>query len=422
MSTQPTRTFDDKPAQRESTPLLVGLVGPSGSGKTYSALRLASGIQKVSGGDIYMIDTEARRALHYADQFKFRHMEFKAPFGSLDYLAAILHCASKGAKIIIVDSTSHEHEGPGGVLESHQVEQERLAKQWNSSLDKVNMAAWQKPKSERRKLLNSILQMPINFIFCFRAKEKIKLDRGAKPVPMGWMPIAGEEFVYEMTVNILLYPNGGGIPQWQPEESGEKAMIKLPGQFKEIFKDRQPLSENIGEQLARWAAGSPVQVPQQETSSPVESKPQGAAPIAAPVAAKSESPVCPTHNQAMKLIPGGIGRRTNKPFDAFWACQIKDCTKKIYDDKWQNREPADWSWFQQYLDAMEQEKGRNKELYYIGLGIMGIEHANQLKDQSKCRDLLDSIRNSINAAEEFALKNKPSEPIDEFDAAMESYD
>lgn len=98
------RTFEDKPAARERVPLLIGLMGPSGGGKTYSALRLATGIQRVSGGEIFVVDTEARRALHYADRFRFRHLAFAPPFGSLDYLAAIEHCAKKGAGVVIVDS------------------------------------------------------------------------------------------------------------------------------------------------------------------------------------------------------------------------------------------------------------------------------------------------------------------------------
>ena len=49
----PVRTFEAKPAIREAVPLLVGLTGASGCGKTFSALRLASGIQSVTGGDIY---------------------------------------------------------------------------------------------------------------------------------------------------------------------------------------------------------------------------------------------------------------------------------------------------------------------------------------------------------------------------------
>jgi hypothetical protein len=112
-----TRVFEDHEAKRGAVPLLVGLVGPSSGGKTFSALRLATGIQRVTGGDIFVIDTESRRSLHYADQFKFRHVPFPAPFGPLDYLAAIEYCVKRGAKVVIVDSMSHEHEGPGGVLE-----------------------------------------------------------------------------------------------------------------------------------------------------------------------------------------------------------------------------------------------------------------------------------------------------------------
>lgn len=250
------RTFEDKPAVRTSVPLLLGLTGASGSGKTFSALRLATGIQRVTGGEIFYIDTEAKRALHYADKFKFRHMEFGAPFGSLDYLAAIEHCQKKGAKVIVVDSMSHEHEGPGGVLEAHEEETTRLSALWHCSRDAAQMSAWAKPKAERRRLINSFLQLGVNGVFCFRAKEKMKIKKGEKPEPLGWMPIAGEEFVYEMTVNCLLYPGSGGVPEWNPGEVGEKMMVKLPEQFRALFKERRPLDEDTGETLARWASGS----------------------------------------------------------------------------------------------------------------------------------------------------------------------
>jgi len=171
----------------------------------------------------------------------------------------------------VVDSFSHEHAGVGGVLEMHEAESQRLAKQWNTTLDKVKMSAWQKPKAERSRLLNAMLQMPVNFILCFRAKEKMDLS-GPKPVLMGWLPVAGEEFVYEMSLNCLLYPSSGGVPSWQPEEKGEKAIIKLPGQFRSIFEKREPLSEDIGEKLARWAAGGvAAQVPKvAEPTPPVD--------------------------------------------------------------------------------------------------------------------------------------------------------
>jgi hypothetical protein len=250
------RTFEDKPAARERVPLLIGLMGPSGGGKTYSALRLATGIQRVSGGEIFVVDTEARRALHYADRFRFRHLAFAPPFGSLDYLAAIEHCAKKGAGVVIVDSMSHEHEGPGGLLETHEAEVERLIKAWRSTREKVQMTAWAKPKSDRVRMIQSILQIPVNFIFCFRAKEKLKIARGKDPEKLGFMPIAGPELVFEMTACALLMPNAGGVPTWAPEELGEKMMTKLPAQFRALLTGaRGPLDEAAGEAMAKWAAG-----------------------------------------------------------------------------------------------------------------------------------------------------------------------
>lgn len=251
-----TRRFEDQPAVRSRVPLLLGLVGPSGGGKTYSALRLATGIQAVSGGDIYMIDTEARRGLHYADRFSFRHLAFGAPFGSLDYLAAITHCVDKGAGVVIVDSMSHEHEGPGGLLEAHAAETKRLASLWKTKESAAQMAAWGPPKAARRRLINSVLQLPCNFIFCFRAKEKIKIKKGQDPQPLGFMPIAGDEFVYEMSVNALLLPGAGGVPTWQSAEVGESQMIKMPGWARDFFPPGKPIDETAGKQLAEWAAGT----------------------------------------------------------------------------------------------------------------------------------------------------------------------
>lgn len=244
------RTFEDSPAVRASVPLLIGLNGPSSSGKTYSALRLATGIQRVSGGDIFVIDTEAGRATHYADRFNFRHVPFLSPFGPLDYLAAVEHCVAKGAKTIVVDSASHLHEGPGGVLEMHEAELQRMGGGSNA-----NFAAWAKPKAELRRFINSVLQMRVNLIFCFRAKEKIKIVKGEDPKQLGFMPIASEEFIYEMTLNVLLYPSSGGVPTWQTSEIGERSVIKLPEQFRKVFSAESPLDEETGEKLAQWAAG-----------------------------------------------------------------------------------------------------------------------------------------------------------------------
>lgn len=258
----PARSFEIKTAVRERVPLLVGLMGSSGAGKTFSALRLASGIKSAVGGDIYVIDTEARRALHYADQFKFKHMQFDPPHGSLDYLAAIEQCVKAGAGVIVVDSMSHEHSGVGGMIEFQEQELDRLAGNDFAKRERVKMLAWQKPKAARRRLIDRLLQFNANFVFCFRAKQTVKpmvvtKDGKSKTeiVPMGFMPIAGDEFLFEQTVNCLLLPNSGGVPTWQSENIGERQMMKLPAQFKTIFADHKPLDESIGKQLAEWARG-----------------------------------------------------------------------------------------------------------------------------------------------------------------------
>jgi ABC-type dipeptide/oligopeptide/nickel transport system ATPase subunit len=251
-----TREFESKPATRERVPVLVGLVGPSGGGKTKSALRLADGMQRVTGGETYVVDTEGKRALHYADQHSFRHVVFDPPFGSLDYLAAIEHCVKQGATTVIVDSMSHEHEGPGGVLEQHDTELDRIAGQDYGKRQRMTFSAWAKPKADRRRLINTILQLQCNMIFCFRAKPKIKIRKGQDPLEQGWMAIAGEEFIYEMTINMLLPPACDGKPDWFPTMPGEQMQVKLPMQFKELFSgDTRQLDEDAGEAMAQWGAG-----------------------------------------------------------------------------------------------------------------------------------------------------------------------
>lgn len=291
MTAPAARSFDAKPAVRESVPLLVGLMGPSGGGKTYSALRLASGIQTVTGGDIYGVDTEARRMLHYADRFKFKHIQFDAPFGSIDYLAAIQQCVKAGASVVIVDSLSHEHSGPAGMLDFHDQELDRLAGDDYAKRERMKMLAWQKPKAARRRFIDGLLQLGGNFIFCFRAKETVKpVKIGGKTeiVPQGFMPIAGDELVFEMTVNCLLLPHANGVPTWRSDQVGERLMMKLPEQFKDIFEKEQPLSEDIGARLARWAKGGEASA---AATSPAVDRGGGGVPAATPSAAPDDGAI-----------------------------------------------------------------------------------------------------------------------------------
>lgn len=252
----PDRSFSASPAVRTEVPALVGLMGASGSGKTYSALRLATGMQKVRGGEIYVVDTEARRALHYADQFKFQHVPFGEPFGSLDYLSVLRYCViEKGASVVVIDSMSHEHEGVGGYLQTQEAELDRMAGSDHQKRERVKFAAWIKPAAQRRALINGLLQLNAAFVFCFRAKEKTKPVPGGQPLSLGFMPIAGEEFVFEMTMNALLMPHSDGVPTWQSDKTGERLMMKLPTQFRDLFARPVQITEEHGAAIAQWAKG-----------------------------------------------------------------------------------------------------------------------------------------------------------------------
>lgn len=253
------RQFEVREAVREQVPLFIGLVGPSSSGKTFTALRLATGMQRVCEGPIVFIDTENRRALHYADNFKFQHIDFGAPFGSLDYLAALQSVAKLKPACIIVDSMSHEHEGPGGMIAYHEAEVDRMSGGDRSKAERVQMLAWQKPKAARRALLQGITRLNTNVICCFRAGEKTKPVKNEKgrmePVEQGFTAIAGDEFVYEMTLCALFRAGARGVPTWTSDLPGERKAVKLPGQFDELFAEGGQMTEDHGEVLAKWAIG-----------------------------------------------------------------------------------------------------------------------------------------------------------------------
>ncbi len=251
-----TRTFEDKPAVRARVPLLVGLCGPSSSGKTFSALRLATGMQRVIGGDVFFIDTEARRGLHYADRFKFRHVPLEAPFGPLDYLACIEHCVARGANVIVIDSLTHEHSGIGGVAHQSEKYLDDKAGDDFKKRDKLKMLSWVKPKRERAQLNARIVQLGINLVCCYRAKDKIKpSETGGSPDKLGWQPETTSDLHYDMTKTFLLPPGCRGVPAQQPVTEAEKRLAKDPAQFEGWFRPGEPLSEDMGERMARWAAG-----------------------------------------------------------------------------------------------------------------------------------------------------------------------
>ncbi len=249
------RVFEDNAATRGRVPFSFGVAGATGSGKTFSALRIGEGMRRVFGGETFVIDTEAGRALKYQKYFKFRHVPFAAPHGPLDYLAAVQHCASAGASVVIIDSQTHEHEGVGGVREIHAAEVQRLLERYpNSTAEKQSAAAWSEAKRQRRAMINGIIQLPVVVIYCFRAQLK------EFPVKLGWCPIGGREIFFELDAMCMLPPDADGCAAWGNKPGERSGMKPIPKQFRALFNQGEQLSEELGESMARWSLGGPVTV------------------------------------------------------------------------------------------------------------------------------------------------------------------
>lgn len=247
-------TFAFKTAVRENVPLLLGLAGGTGSGKTYTAMRLASGI--AGGKPFALIDTEAGRGKHYADQFKFDHGDLHAPFRPDAYTEAILAADRAGYPVIVVDSMSHVWAGDGGVLDWQEEELDRMAGQDWKKREGCKMAAWIRPKTSHKKMVQRLLQVRAHLILCFRAEEKVEMTRGddgkMKIVPKqsltgldGWIPICEKNLPFELTASFLLLAREPGVPH----------PIKLQEQHRPLFPLDVPITEESGKRIAEWAAG-----------------------------------------------------------------------------------------------------------------------------------------------------------------------
>jgi hypothetical protein len=229
------------------------LSGGTGSGKSFSAMRLASGIAR--GKPFAVIDTEAGRARHYADQFSFDHGDLAPPFRPDAYAEAIQAADKGGYPVIVVDSMSHVWAGDGGVLDWQDDELERMAGDDYAKRERVKMAAWIKPKMAHKQMVQKLLQIRAHLILCVRAEEKIEMvrkDGKMEIVPKvsatgkdGWIPVCEKNLPFEATASFLLLASNPGVPH----------PIKLQEQHKELFPLDKPITEESGKQIAQWASG-----------------------------------------------------------------------------------------------------------------------------------------------------------------------
>jgi molybdopterin-guanine dinucleotide biosynthesis protein len=235
-----------RPAVRENTPLIIGIAGPSKSGKTYSAHRLAQGL--AGGGLVAMINAEGARGHQYAERFKYQACDIDPPYSYARYDEALQAAAALKPACVIVDSVSHAHDGPGGMIEEHDAEVERRAGDDFKKRDRVTWAAWIKPKQAENKFIYRMLSMNCPVILCFRAKEKLKIVPGKEPIDLGYQPIASDRIAFETIFSLMLPPRSKGVP--------DLSLSDLREPFDQFIKPGMTIDEKLGVVLADWAAGA----------------------------------------------------------------------------------------------------------------------------------------------------------------------
>jgi AAA domain len=269
------------PAKRSGTGVLIMIAGPSGSGKTKSALRLAVGL--AMGGPIGFCDTEHGRALYYADEFDFLHHELKEPFSPSKFeLAAVSSLKAKHA-VWICDSFSHEHIGPGGMLDMFEATLRRMAGDDFTKREQLKYTAWIEPKSQHKHMLQRLWQLNMHVILCCHAEKKLDLikdPRTGKTVPdpnAGLTPVCAPDIPYAMTVSFMLNAKQPGVP----------ARIKSFDKIDPLVSTEHVLDEDTGHRIALWASGNVA-----ETAGPPATRPKAATrPASRPTPRPTEPPV-----------------------------------------------------------------------------------------------------------------------------------
>lgn len=240
--------FVIKPATRIGINPLIVAYSESGCGKTYSALLLARGMAGPSG-KIVVADSESGRASLYADVLPggFETFDLCAPFSPARYVEAVDAIEASGAAIGIIDSGSHEWEGPGGVLDMAGDSEQRSGKS--------GLHNWKTPKFEHAKFVQRLLRLKIPLIVCLRAKYKSRqLKENGKTVIVKdetTSPIQAEDFIFEATAHFEILQNHSIILTKCSHPS-----------LRDCFpKDKTtPITPEHGQKLAAWcnAAGKPA--------------------------------------------------------------------------------------------------------------------------------------------------------------------
>jgi len=224
--------FNAVDAKREPFFPSILLSGPSKSGKTYSALLLAQGF----GGTCVLIDTESKRGKLYGNLFKYKHIDFEAPFSPERAREAIKVALALSPNVIIFDSATHEWLGKGGVLREL------------DEMPGTNSAVkWGKLTPRHENFMDVLTVKPKCFyIVTCRAKEKIKMEEVKKDgitktevKRLGLQPMQRWDFRYAFTLTYSIQP--------------DSHRARVTGSVETAPEPEGPITPEFGRELASWA-------------------------------------------------------------------------------------------------------------------------------------------------------------------------
>jgi hypothetical protein len=236
-----------RPAQREGARLVIGLAGWTGCGKTTTAILLAYGLANYDASKVGFIDTENRRGSLMADILQttnpptdvpFLIGDLVAPFSPQRYIDAISDFEKAGVEVLIIDSISHEHEGPGGLIDIAD-----------------DNKYWNRAKFQHKKFVNALLQSSMHIIVCVRAREMVEMvkvkDESTNRMKVdyqdkGLQPVTEKNLMFDMTASLMMY-----------DEGSRQTKLKCPGALQAILGRGQGyITPADGKAIRDWVDGA----------------------------------------------------------------------------------------------------------------------------------------------------------------------
>lgn len=229
-------------ASRSAAKVRIAISGNSGSGKTWSALLIAKGLV----GDlskVCIIDTESGRADLYAEMGEYSVIELRDDFHPNRYVQSIDAAIKAGFELVIVDSATHEWDGPGGVKDLADNEARK---------GKAPFEKWAVPMEQHKAFTNKILTATVHIISTLRTKADYVMEeytdksgkKKQKPVKVGLANVQKEGYEYDQTIEFRL-----------DQEHYAVALKDNTG----LFADKAFIpTEETGEKIRAWLESAPA--------------------------------------------------------------------------------------------------------------------------------------------------------------------